>query len=88
MLAAAVAITLLGSRVTERFDLDNRFPLPVSTLDSYPFSSIMRSSTYAPSTEIEIAERTRKWPMVLKESALRYLPTAARMSPRTGFQRT
>ena len=88
MLAAAVAITLLGSRVTERFDLDNRFPLPVGELDSYPFSSIMRSSMRATSTEIEISERTRKWPMVLKERALRYLPTVARMWAQPGFQRT
>jgi hypothetical protein len=38
-------------------------PIPYS----YSFSSIMRSSTCAPSTEI--AERTSKWPMVLKSAA-------------------
>jgi hypothetical protein len=86
MVAAVVAIALLGTRITERFELDTRFPVPVSKLDSYPFSSVMRSSMRDRSTEI--AERIARWPMVLKERALRYLPTAVRTSPRPGFQRT
>jgi hypothetical protein len=85
IVAAAVAIALLGTRITERFELDTRFPVPVSKLDSYPFSSVMRSSMRDRSTEI--AERIARWPMVLKERALRYLPTAVRTSPRPG-QRT
>jgi hypothetical protein len=86
MVAAAVAIALLGTRITERFELDTRFPVPVSKLDSYPFSSVMRSSMRDRSTEI--AERIARWPMVLKERALRYLPTAVRTSPRPGSPRT
>jgi hypothetical protein len=86
IVAAAVAIALLGTRITERFELDTRFPVSVNKLDSYPFSSVMRSSMRDRSTEI--AERIARWPMVLKERALRYLPTAVQTSPRPGFQRT
>ena len=85
IVAAAVAIALLGTSITERFELDTRFPVSVSKLDSYPFSSVMRSSMRDRSTEI--AERIARWPMVLKERALRYLPREVRASPRPG-QRT
>ncbi|HTF72188.1 MAG TPA: hypothetical protein VK638_56915 [Edaphobacter sp.] len=88
IVAAAIAIALLGTRITERFELDTRFPFTVSKLDSYPFSSVMLFSMRDRSTEIEIAERIGRWPTVLKERALRHLPTAARTSPQPGSQRT
>ncbi len=44
IVAAAVAIALLGSRITDRFDPHSRLPMPVSKLDTYPFSSVMLSS--------------------------------------------
>jgi len=41
IVVAAVALTFLGCRITERFDLRTRLPVPVSELDSYPFSSVV-----------------------------------------------
>ena len=88
IVAAAVAIALLGSRITERFDLHFRLPVPVSKLDTYPFSSVMLSSTANLQTEIEIAERIGRWPAALKERALRHLPLRTSTSPRLrGSQR-
>jgi hypothetical protein len=73
IVAAAVAIALLGSRTTEEFDPHSRLPMPVSKLDSYPFSSVMLSSGDL-QTRVEIAERIGRWPAALKERAFRHLP--------------
>jgi hypothetical protein len=80
IVATAVAVSLLGNRITEQFDLDTRFPIPISKLDSYPFSSVTQSSMLDRTTEMKIVERIAKWPAVLKERALRYLPTAVLVS--------
>jgi hypothetical protein len=82
IVAAAVAIALLGSRITERFGLHFRVPVPVSKLDTYPFSSVMLSSKYDLRTRGEIADRIGRWPAALKERALRHLPLGISTSPR------
>jgi hypothetical protein len=73
LVVASVAIALLGSRTTDLFDPHSRLPMPVSKLDTYPFSSVMLSSS-DPRTRVEIAERIGRWPAALKERALRHLP--------------
>ncbi len=72
IIIAAVAVALLGSRLTEQFDLETRLPVPIDQLDAYPFSSVLRWSMRDKSSEI--AERVGRWPPILKERALRYLP--------------
>jgi hypothetical protein len=81
IVAAAVAIALLGSRMTDRFDPHSRLPVPVSRLDTYPFSSVMLSSRCDLRTRVEIAERIAKWPAALKERALRHLPLGISKAP-------
>jgi hypothetical protein len=74
IVVAAIALALLGNRIGERFDLPVRLPLPVSELDSYPFSLIrwpIRRDSHT-----DIAERIGRWPVILKERALRHLPPA------------
>jgi hypothetical protein len=73
IVVAAVAIALLGRRITEQFDLGSCLPVPVSELDAYPFSFVLRTSMC--DNRSEIAERIGLWPTVLKEHALRYLPS-------------
>ena len=74
IVAAALAVALLGSRLTERFDLGTRLPVPVGELDSCPFSAafrpIMRHRLG------EMPNRIRRWPPVLKNRALRHLTSA------------
>jgi hypothetical protein len=82
IVAAAVAIALLGSRITDRFDPHSRLPVPVSKLDTYPFSSVMLSSRCDLRTRVEIAERIGRWPAALKERALRHLPLGISTAPR------
>jgi hypothetical protein len=72
IVVAAVAIALLGSRITEQFDLGPCLPVPVSELDAYPFSFALRTSMR--DNRSEIAERIGLWPRGLKERALRYFP--------------
>jgi hypothetical protein len=48
-------------------------PVPVSELEAYPFSLVLRNSMR--DNRSEIAERIGLWPTVLKERALRYLPS-------------
>lgn len=74
IVVAAIALALLGSRIVERFDLPVRLPLPVSALDSYPFSSIWWPIPRDSRTDI--AERIGRWPAIIKERALRHLPPA------------
>jgi hypothetical protein len=81
IVVAAVAIALLGSRITERFDPHSRLPMPVSKLDTYPFSSVMLSSSDL-RTRVEIAERIGRWPAALKERAFRHLPLGISTAPR------
>jgi hypothetical protein len=73
IVAAAVAIALLGSRITERFDPHNRLQTPVSKPDAYPFSSVALSSADL-RTRDAITEKIGRWPATLKERALRHLP--------------
>ena len=85
-LAAAVAIALLGSGITERFDQHSLLPMPVSTLNEYPFSSVTLSSSDL-QTRFEIAERIRRWPPALKDRALRHLPLGISTAPRRADSR-
>ena len=39
LVVAAIAVALLGSRITKWFDICTPLPMPVSELDSYPFLS-------------------------------------------------
>jgi hypothetical protein len=73
IVAAAVAVALLGSRITERFDPHNRLQTPVSKPDAYPFSSVALSSADL-RTRDAITEKIGRWPATLKERALRHLP--------------
>lgn len=73
IVVAAVAIALLGSRITDQFDLGSCLPVPVSELEAYPFSFVLRTSMW--DNRSEIAERIGLWPTVLKERALLYLPS-------------
>jgi hypothetical protein len=82
IVVAAVAIALLGSRITDLFDPHSRLPVPVSKLDTYPFSSVMLSSRCDLRTRVEIAERIGRWPAPLKERALRHLPLGISTAPR------
>ncbi len=75
IIIAAVAVALLGSRISEAFDLGPWLPVPVDQLDAYPFSSVLWWSMRDKSSEI--AEKVVRWPPVLKERALRYLPIVA-----------
>jgi hypothetical protein len=72
IVVAAVAIALLGSRITEQFDPGTCLPVPVSELDAYPFSLVLPTSMR--DNRSKIAERLGRWPPVLKERALRFLP--------------
>ena len=73
IVTAAVAIALLGSRITERFDPHNRLQTPVGKPDAYPFSSVVLSSADL-RTRDAITEKIGRWPATLKERALRHLP--------------
>lgn len=73
IVVAAIALALLGDRIVEQFDLPVRLPLPISELNSYPFS-LIRWSIRSDSRS-EIVERIRTWPAILKERALRHLPS-------------
>ena len=73
VITAAVAVALLGSRIIGRFDLGTRLPVPVDELDAYPFSLVMRWSMR--DNHSEISKRIGLWPPVLKERALRHLPS-------------
>ena len=72
IIIAAVAVALLGSRLTEQFDLGPRLPVPEDQLDAYPFSLVLWWSMRDNRSEIE--GRVGRWPPVLKERALRFLP--------------
>src|ERR1035441_2442555 len=41
---AAIAVALLGSKITENANFDTRLPVPACELDSYPFSLMRMSS--------------------------------------------
>jgi hypothetical protein len=82
ILADAVAIALLGTRITERFDQHSLLPMPVSSLDEYPFSSV----TLSPG-DLQTAERIRRWPPALKDRALRHLPLGISTAPRRADSR-
>ena len=43
IVAAAIAVALLGSEVCQRYDLRDRLPVPVSQVDAYPFLWAFRS---------------------------------------------
>ena len=72
LVVAAIAVALLGSRITKWFDIRTPLPVPVSELDSYPFSFVR----WPPRREgrSETAERINRWPATLRERALRHLP--------------
>jgi hypothetical protein len=75
MVIAAIAIALVGGRITEQADFNTCFPVPASELDAYPFSSIRLSSNH--DSHSELIDRIGRWPAVLKDRALRYLPALA-----------
>ena len=70
LVAAFIAFSLLGSQVTRRFELVS-LPVPVSQLDSFPFSFLLRPSLHPGCVQLE--ERIGHWPLLLKERARRYL---------------
>jgi len=68
ILVAAIALTLLGRRMIDRFDPHTQSLMPISEFDSYPFSSI-RAWTIRQRRD-EIMERIARWPTTLKKRAL------------------
>ena len=68
IVAAALAVALLGSRVTERCDLGAWLPMPVGELDSYPFSAAFRPAVRH--RLINVHKLIEKWPPNIKKRAL------------------
>ena len=60
LVVAAIAVALLGSRITKWFDIRTPLPVPVSELDSYPFSFVRW--TLRRDGRSETAERIKRWP--------------------------
>jgi TniQ len=73
IIAAAVAVALLGNRIYEHSDCCSFLPSGGTEAEAYPFSSV----TLFPvdlKTRAEIAKRVENWPGPLKQRALRHLP--------------
>jgi hypothetical protein len=74
LVVAAIAVALLGSRITKWFDICTPLPVPVSELDSYPFSFVRW--TLRRDGRSETVARIKRWPAILRERALRHLPAS------------
>jgi hypothetical protein len=74
LVVTAIAVALLGSRITKWFDIRAPLPVPVSELDSYPFTFVRW--TLRRDGRSETAEKIQRWPAILRERALRHLPAS------------
>ena len=73
IISAAVAVALLGNKISEHFDCCSFLPSGDADAEAYPFSSV----TLFPvdlKTRAELAKRVEHWPGALKQRALRHLP--------------